>query len=147
MKRVLIALVIILGTAAAVSAQPKAIGIRFGYGAELSYKHNLNGANFIEGNLGLDRFVAGNVAVTYNWMIAQPAWTDRGDWGFYLGTGPAVGFGEYLSVGLAGQCGLEYEFWFPLQISIDIRPQLGLVNQTFGVWGWYPNLSFRYTFQ
>ena len=40
----------------------------------------------------------------------------------------------------------QYNFDFPLQLSIDVRPQLGLVNEAFGVWGWYPHLGIRYRF-
>lgn len=146
MKKIILIAAMALGLAVAASAQPKAIGLRFGYGAELSYQHTMGGANFLEADLGLGEFRYFNAAVAYNFMIAQPSWTDRGEWGFYAGPGVAVGAGEYLSVGLAGQCGLEYTFWFPLQLSIDVRPQLGLVNQKFGIWGWYPHLSLRYAF-
>ena len=146
MKRFLIVAAMLLGFAVAASAQPKALGLRFGYGAELSYQHTVGGANFIEADLGLGDFKYANVAATYNFMLAQPAWTDRGEWGFYLGPGIAAGFGEYLRIGAAVQCGLEYKFWFPLQLSLDIRPQLGLVNEAFGFWCWYPHLGLRYAF-
>ena len=146
MKKIILVAALVLGFAVAASAQPKAVGIRFGYGVEASYQHNVGAANFVEANLGLDSFKALNVAATYNWMIAQPSWTDRGEWGFYAGVGAAVGLDETLRVGAAGQVGLEYEFWFPLQLSVDIRPQLGLLNQSFGLWGWAPCLSVRYSF-
>ena len=134
-----------LGFAVAAVAQPKAVGIRFGYGVEASYQHSL-GNNFVEANLGLEAFNALNVAATYNWMIAQPQWTDRGEWGFYAGAGAAVGLDKTIRIGAAGQVGLEYTFWFPLQLSVDIRPQLGLINSAFGIWGWAPCLSVRYRF-
>ena len=146
MKKIIIAAAMLLGFAIAASAQPKALGLRFGYGAELSYQHNFGGANFLEADLGLGDFKYLNVAATYNFMIAQPTWTDRGEWGFYAGPGLAVGAGETLHIGIAGQCGLEYTFHFPLQLSIDIRPQLGLVDEAFGIWGWYPHLGVRYRF-
>lgn len=145
MKRILITLAVMLGFAVAAVAQPKAVGIRFGYGVEASYQHSL-GNNFVEANLGLEAFNALNVAATYNWMIAQPQWTDRGEWGFYAGAGAAVGLDKTIRIGAAGQVGLEYTFWFPLQLSVDIRPQLGLINSTFGIWGWAPCLSVRYRF-
>ena len=144
MKKIILVAAMVLGFAVAAVAQPRAIGLRGGFGAELSYQHSL-GADFIQADLGLVGHGV-TATATYNWMLAQPDWTDRGEWGFYAGPGVAVGAGEYLSVGLAGQCGLEYTFWFPLQLSIDVRPQLGLVNQKFGIWGWYPHLSLRYAF-
>ena len=147
MKKIILVAAMVLGFAVAASAQPKALGLRFGYGAELSYQHNMGGANFLEADLGLGDFKYFNAAVAYNFMIAQPSWTDRGEWGFYAGPGIAVAAGpEIFNVGIAGQVGLEYTFHFPLQLSVDLRPQLGLVNQAFGIWGWYPHLSIRYRF-
>ena len=161
MKKIIIVAALVLGFAAAAAAQPRAVGIRGGYGVEATYQHTL-GANFLEANLGLGGFNGLNVAATYNWMIAQPNWTDRGEWGVYAGPGAAVGFGfgevGYFNVGVAGQVGLEYTFWFPLQLSVDLRPQLGLVTastkvegetyraSSFGLWGWYPTLAVRYRF-
>ena len=146
MKKIILVAALVLGFTVAASAQPRAVGIRFAYGAELSYQHNM-GADFIEADLGLGNFQYLNIAATYNFMIAQPNWTDRGDWGFYAGPGVALGAGkDIFNVGVAGQVGLEYSFWFPLQLSIDIRPQLGLVGNTFGIWGWYPQFGVRYKF-
>lgn len=143
MKRIILAAALVLGFAVAASAQPKALGIRGGYGVELSYQHYVGGeANFIEADLGLGDFKFLNVAATYNFMISQ-----FGDgFGFYAGPGLAVGLGESLHIGVAGQCGIEYNFDFPLQLSLDVRPQLGLVNEAFGIWGWYPHLGIRYKF-
>lgn len=152
MKKIILVAALVLGFAAVASAQPRAVGLRGGWGVEASYQHTL-GANFVEAELGL----VGNglnVAGTYNWMIAQPQWTSRGEWGVYAGPGVALGLGfgqvGYFNVGIAGQIGLEYTFWFPLQLSVDIRPQLGLVSSqgmsAFGIWGWYPSLGVRYRF-
>lgn len=142
MKKIILAAALVLGFAVAASAQPKALGIRGGYGADLSYQHYVSGSNFIEADLGLENFEFLNVAATYNFMISEFG----NGFGFYAGPGLAVGLGEALHVGVAGQAGVEYNFNFPLQISIDIRPQLGLVNEAFGIWGWYPHLGIRYQF-
>ena len=56
MKKIILIAAMICGFAVAASAQPKALGLRFGYGAELSYQHNVAGANFIEADLGLGEF-------------------------------------------------------------------------------------------
>ena len=151
MKKIIIVAALVLGFAAAAAAQPRAVGLRGGYGAELSYQHTL-GTNFLEADLGL--VMNGlNVAATYNFMLAQPQWTDRGEWGVYAGPGAAVGLGlgeaSHLNVAVAGQVGLEYTFWFPLQLSIDLRPQLGIgfadkATMYFG--GWCPALGVRYKF-
>ncbi len=146
MKKIIIAAVLALGLAAAASAQPKALGARFGYGTQLSYQHYAGGANFIEGDLGLESgFRYFNISATYNFMIAQPDWTSQGEWGFYAGPGLALGAGkDVFHFGLAGRVGLEYTFNFPLQISIDICPQFSFTN--FGFWGAAPYLGIRYRF-
>ena len=146
MKKIIIAVALVLGFAVAASAQPRALGIRGGYGVDLSYQHSI-GENFIEADLGLGSFSYLNIAGTYNFMIVQPDWTSAGEWGFYAGPGVALGVGKDLfNVGIAGQVGLEYTFEFPLQLSLDVRPQIGLVGKEFGIWGWYPHLGIRYRF-
>ena len=153
-KKIILIAAMALGFVVTAAAQPRAVGIRGGYGVEATYQHTLNETNFIEANLGLNGFDALNVAATYNWMLAQPQWTSRGDWGFYAGPGVAVGFDfnsatAGVNVGAVGQIGLEYTFWFPLQLSIDIRPQLGVHignGDLFHVSGFYPTLAARYRF-
>ena len=151
MKKIILSVALVLGFAIAATAQPRALGARIGYGVDLSYQHTIKDANFIEADLGLGDFAFLNLAATYNFMIANPAWTDEGKWGFYAGPGVALGAGSgVFNVGVAGQVGLEYTFEFPLQLSLDIRPQLGLVSvgevSKFGIWGWYPHLGVRYRF-
>ena len=154
MKKIILAAAMVLGFAIAATAQPRAIGVRIGNGAEISYQHSFN-ANFLEvdGGVGLGFDKTFNLGATgiYNFMIAQPAWTDRGEWGFYAGPGASVGLGlgeaNYLTLGAAGMVGLEYTFWFPLQLSLDFRQHLGF---SFGEKPlWAPSsiaLSVRYRF-
>ncbi len=52
MKKFLLIAVAVLGFSFAAIAQPRAIGIRAGYGAEVSYQHTLGAANFAEIDLG-----------------------------------------------------------------------------------------------
>ena len=130
----------VLGFAVAASAQPKALGLRVGYGAELSYQHNV-GENFIEADLGLESFKNLGVAATYNFNIAQ---FGEG-FNFYAGPGIGLGMGETLSVGIAGQAGIEYNFAeAPVQLSLDVRPYFDFVG--LGLVGWYPHLGVRYRF-
>ena len=163
MKKIILFAALALGFAVAATAEnpiekkfggkTRALGLRGGYGFELSYQHSL-GENFVEADLGLWGFNTLNAVATYNWMLAQPQWTSRGDWGFYAGPGVAVGFDfnsatAGVNVGAVGQIGLEYTFWFPLQLSIDIRPQLGVHignGDLFHVSGFYPTLAARYRF-
>ena len=151
MKKIILVAAMVLGFAVAAVAQPRAIGVRLGNGGEISYQHAL-GANFLEvdGGLGLGFDKTLNVGATgiYNFMIAQPNWTSRGEWGFYAGPGASVGLGigeaNYLTLGVAGMVGLEYTFSFPLQLSIDFRQHIGIGNGF-----WCPSsvgLGVRYKF-
>lgn len=168
--------IIVLGAAFAFSAaaQPKAVGGRFGAtGLEASYEHYLGSPNFMELNAGfywLGGF-GGTATFTYNFTVLQPNWTSRGEWALY--TGPGI-FGGYAGAGyrevdeygnihrahygygmlaLAPQVGLEYTFWFPLQLSVDIRPLIGVAFDRGsaayylpGLYGFIPSLSVRYAF-
>ena len=51
MKKIILVAALVLGFAAAAAAQPRAIGIRGGFGAGVSYQHTV-GANFIDVDLG-----------------------------------------------------------------------------------------------
>ena len=141
MKKIILIAALALGFAVAATAEnpiekkfggkTRALGLRGGYGFELSYQHSL-GENFVEADLGLFGYdFSINAVATYNWMLAQPQWTSRGDWGFYAGAGAAAGLNfkegaRGANIAVVGQLGLEYTFWFPLQLSLDIRPQVGV---------------------
>lgn len=157
MKKALVVIAAVLGFAVMASAQPKAVGGRLGYGLEASYQHYLGCPNFLEVNAGLGLVGgAGFTATgTYNFMFAQPSWTSRGSWGWYAGPGITLGSTNYhddnhFFFGVVGQLGLEYEFWFPLQLSADIRPAFGLCDGGFWTDGLYgsfiPMISVRYSF-
>ena len=150
MKKILLTAALILGLSFAASAQPRAIGAKFGWGLDLSYQHSF-GTNFLEADLGLNNFNALDVVGVYNFMIAQPYWTDRGEWGFYAGPGAALGLGmkdenNYFHLAVAGMVGLEYTFWFPLQLSFDIRPQIGAGFGHGLYWTMTPSIGVRYRF-
>ncbi len=156
MKKIIVLAALIFGFSIAASAQPRAIGLRVGTSGEISYQHSM-GLNFIEVNAGLnmnalEEMTSGLVATgIYNFMIAQPQWTDRGEWGFYAGPGAAIGLevGEVNSfvVGAAGMAGLEYTFWFPLQLSVDYRMHLGFRTGENPIWAApHMALTARYRF-
>ena len=134
MKKIILIAVMALGFVVTAAAQPRAVGLRLGNGGEVSYQHTV-GQNFIQvdGGLGIDIYNGNALGVgataVYNFMIAQPQWTDRGEWSFYAGpganVGATIGSPTSLSIAAAGMVGLEYTFWFPLQLSIDFRQHLG----------------------
>ena len=141
----------LLGFTVAAIAQPRAVGLKLGWGAEASYQHTVKGANFIEATLGLNDFTSLNASAVYNFMIAQPQWTDKGEWGFYAGPGASVGTcmlkdRSYFHLSAAGMVGLEYTFWFPLQLSFDLKPQLGFGFNYGFHFNVRPSLGVRYRF-
>ena len=151
MKKIILAAALVLGFTVASSAQPRAIGVRIGNGGEISYQHSM-GSNFLEvdGGLGLG-LVDGvfNVGATgiYNFMISEFG----NGFGFYAGPGAGVGLalGEvnYLALSAAGMVGIEYNFNFPLQISLDFRQHIGIGFSGNGIWA--PSsigLGLRYQF-
>lgn len=163
MKKILIVAVMMLGFTFAAFAQPRSLGGRFGYCAEVSYQHSV-GRNFLEidGGVGLDPFIrALDLGVTgvYNFMIAKPQWTDHGEWGFYGGPGVGLGLESYekggnfpknfFTASAVGMIGLEYTFQFPLQLSFDFRQHLGLRFRGHMIGPVYPlyvAVSARYRF-
>lgn len=188
MKKIFAVIVLSVAVAASAFAQPKAIGVRGGYtGAEATYQHYLGSPNFLEVNAGLDAFghLGGKISALYNITFAQPNWTSRGDWAWYAGAGISTGVvysnckvkGENVEVkrhnekgfmlAVPVQVGLSYTFWFPLQLSLDLRPSIGMhmhkdsvsngdvvvkdnkVHTNFyarGIWGAIPTLSVCYAF-
>ena len=162
MKKALLILAAVLGLFVAASAQPKALGARFGAGPlEVSYQHWMGDPNFLEITGGLYIFNGSSFQVTgtYNWMLCEPDWTPRGNWGVYAGPGVTLGSARvkknggdvYVTsamYGVVAQLGLEYTFWFPLQLSIDVRPViLGYTGEFYSNPRWLiPTLSARYTF-
>lgn len=132
-------------TLASAQVNPHAIGLRLGggsvSGAEISYQHGLTGINRIEFDLGFansNHYSAFSLSGTYHW-VHPTNWTQGMNW--YIGPGAYLGgrswhsdyFGDRGSqflLGINGQVGLEYNFQFPLQVSLDLRPRLGIIGDS-----------------
>ena len=132
MKKILFVAVLALASIMAY-AQPRAVGARLGYGAEFSYQHGFGESNMLELEVGVPAFNGLEVAITYDWIDpfnAPVPWDQRGEWHWYMGVGGALATGGWKFnngfIGAAGRIGIEYDFWFPLQLSIDFRPTLGV---------------------
>lgn len=137
-------LTILLSLAFAVSAvaQPRAIGVNIGYGIDLSYQHTVGPSNMVDLNVSIPCFAGIGAEATYDWINpfgTQIPWTEKGSWDWEMGVGAAAGFlfapGFY--AGVAGHVGVSYDFWFPLQLSVDWRPVLGVcgASQAVGFYG------------
>lgn len=102
------------------------------------------------------------LACTYDWIDPfnkTIPWENKGEWHWYLGVGGTAGYGwgygqasvstsvngkhshnygnidgkyDWGYIAAAGRGGVEYDFWFPLQLSIDYRPALGVAFMDYG---------------
>ena len=93
-------------------------------------------------NVSIPCFAGIGAEATYDWINpfgTQIPWTEKGSWDWEMGVGAAAGFlfapGFY--AGVAGHVGVSYDFWFPLQLSVDWRPVLGVcgASQAVGFYG------------
>lgn len=134
MKRfLLVAILAVAGFAAAV-AQPRAIGVNIGYGFDVSYQHTLSKDNMLDLSVNLPGFNGIGATCTYDWInpfnTAIP-WNNKGEWNWNLGVGAGLGIYRFhypaFFVGAVGHVGVSYDFWFPLQLSLDYRPNIGIV--------------------
>ena len=158
---ILVAILAVVSVGMAV-AQPRAIGVNIGYGADISYQHTLSEANMLDISLNLPSFAGIGAKVTYDWInpfgTAVP-WEYEGAWNWYLGVGASGGMYGLLNsnidnawyAGVAGHVGIEYQFWFPLQLSHDYRPTIGILGANkiaFNPYGLYDGISLgvRYLF-
>ena len=83
-------------------------------------------------------------------------WNNKGEWNWNLGVGAGLGIYGFRAplfyVGAVGHVGVEYNFWFPLQLSVDYRPNLGIVAGSggagFNTTGLYSGITLgvRYLF-
>ena len=142
MKKIFAVVVALFAFVALASAQPRALGVRVGWGGEVSYQHTLGAENFLEVDAG---WGANSVSIgaAYDFQIAPV-----GPFGFYAGPSAQVWMGgdDDFVLGVGAQLGLEYIFpSFPLQISLDWRPVFDLIPST--GFGWQSvGLGIRYAF-
>ena len=80
-------------------------------------------------DFGLPGFYGLEAAATYDWIFPINSWQEQGSWNWYAGVGAGLGmygFNDITGfVGVAGRIGVEYNFWFPMNISLDWRPLIG----------------------
>lgn len=119
-------------------AQPRAIGVNLGGNIGFSYQHGFGDANMLDVAVytpiavGRGQVWGLSGIVTYDWIDpfgATVPWNEKGEWHWYMGVGGAGGYffgGNTGYVGAAGHFGIEYDFWFPFQLSLDWRPVIGV---------------------
>lgn len=117
-----------------------ALGLRLGdsdgLGAELSYQLAIGQNNRGELNLGWRNrrdYDAFKLTGTYQWVRHLD-----GGFNWYYGAGGGIGSVDFENSALdnedgtfivaAGVLGIEYNFEIPLVISIDTRPEIGLIG-------------------
>ncbi|MDP3312342.1 hypothetical protein [Lutibacter sp.] len=162
MKNLFLVAVVFFSFILSIEAQDisrNALGLRLGnndgFGTEISYQRELGEYNRLEIDLGFrdhtnsDAFKLSGI---YQWV-----WNIDGGFNWYAGVGAGLGNwskksgfvgnqDDGLFLNLDGNVGIEYNFGIPLLISLDFRPE-------FGIMGDYGNdtnidlaLSLRYLF-
>lgn len=142
MKKLLFVLALVAGTVLVSNAQERAIGLRGGYGVEVTFQTPVN-SNRLELDLGMYGGGHGfNLSGIYQWVKPISAFPEGFNW--YYGVGAEVGIWSWdsynyttnktenesnLALGIDGQIGIEYNFAdLPLQISVDWKPSIGFVS-------------------
>lgn len=143
MKKVFFTVALIFGIICASQAQEiskNAIGLRIGdndgFGTEVNYQRGIGDNNRLEFGLGWRsnrNFSAFKLTGLYQWL-----WNIDGGFNFYAGAGGGVGSIDFnrdrfpddypeneTFLFIAGNVGIEYDFDFPLLLSLDLRPELG----------------------
>jgi hypothetical protein len=154
---ILVAILAIVSVGSAI-AQPRAIGANIGYGIDLSYQHSLGEANMIDVSINVPFFEGIGATATYDWVNPFGAvipWDYEGQWNWNLGVGAGLGIYGFKApafyAGVVGHVGISYDFWFPMQLSLDYRPNIGIVGGeglTFNTSGLYSGITLgvRYLF-
>jgi len=128
MKKLALLSVILMATCVVAMAQPRAIGGRIAWNIGASYQHSLGEKNMIQVDLDFPCYHRGiQATATYNWIFPIKSWTHDGSWNWYAGVGAGLGCSWHKMgwAGVAGMIGVEYNFKFPLQLSLDWRPRIG----------------------
>ena len=144
MKKIVAILAGMLAFAAVASAQPRAFGVRLGYGAEVSYQHSL-GNNFAEVDLGVVGPNGFYVSGIYDFDLGS-----AGVLNFYAGPGVQIGAATsdnvfYFNASIVGQIGTEIQLESaPVNFSLDWRPAIYLNGGGFGWTGFALGIRYRF---
>ncbi len=154
MKNLIFLSIILAGFAAhSQTISKNALGLRIGdndgFGGEISYQRYLQENNRLEFDLGwrdsnnVDAF---KLVGLYQWVFPI-----EGDFNWFVGAGAGIGSfdageNDGIFALVAGDIGVEYNFEFPLILSLDFRPELGFNNDYSDDLGLDIALGIRYQF-
>jgi len=132
MKKTSLLAIILVATCTVAMAQPRAIGGRLGLSAGPSYQHQIGKKTMIQADVDMLAYAYGiQGTVTFNWIVPIKSW-EKANWNLLAGVGAGGGWevwnkwkSGYGFVGVAGMVGLEWNFKFPLQLSVEYRPVIG----------------------
>jgi hypothetical protein len=135
MKKLPLLAILLIATCTFAMAQPRAIGGRLGPSVGPSYQHQIGERTMIQADVDMLAYAAGiQGTVTFNWIIPLKSW-EKVNWNLLAGVGTGggyewcgnriIGWWGYGFVGAAGMVGLEWNFKFPLQLSVEYRPLIG----------------------
>ena len=163
MKKFFLTISFVLGFAVASQAQnvsKNALGLRLGdndgLGGEISYQRKLSGNNRLELDLGFRN--SNNVDAFKLTGLYQWVWNIEGGFNWYAGVGGGLGSWSLNNknnndsgtfVFAAGDLGIEYNFDIPIQLSLDIRPELYFNSDGYRDNSFAPDIALgvRYRFQ
>jgi len=173
MKKLSLLTIILIASCTITMAQPRAIGGRLGTSVGVSYQHQIGKRTMIQADIDLLEYAYRGVqgTVTFNWIVPLKSW-EAANWNMIAGVGVGGGYewnpwemwyrwnswsrsGGF--VGVAGMIGLEWNFKFPLQLSVEYRPLIGtrlhiydnITNIGFyrqGLWSGTAAIGVRYKF-
>lgn len=104
------------------------IGLRLSggedFGAEISYQKALLENNRLEIGLGLgDNFGNFKAVGLYQWV-----WNLEENFNWYAGFGGGLATTSSTSIFGSGNIGIEYNFKVPILLSLDYRPEIGIIG-------------------
>jgi len=160
MKKLFFLAITVLLTTVSIKAQvieENALGVRFGGGnglsAEISYQLKMKEATRIEIDFGYrshSSYDSFKLTGLHEWV-----WKIDGRFNWYAGAGAGVGSLNYkddkennegIFMNVDGIVGVEYDFHVPLLLSIDVRPEFGLLGNYDDSFQMEIALGIRYQF-
>jgi hypothetical protein len=163
MKKVILLAIIMFAAISGIQSQnlsKHAIGLRLGdsdgFGGELSYQREIKNDKRLEFDLGWKN--SNSVSAIKLAGIHQWVWDIDNGFNWYAGVGGGFGSWSFdkknfdkdsgTILFIAGDLGIEYNFDIPLQVSLDLRPELYFNSSNYRNDNFGPDiaLGIRYKF-